>query len=61
MKRNIDLKEGVFRGIPIYVCSLIGLTVILILSVLYAVTVGSADLSIREVYQIILYEFFRIG
>ena len=37
------------------------LFILLILSILYAVTVGSADLSVKQVYDIILYELFRLG
>ena len=59
--RKIHLKHGVFKGIPIFICALILLTAVLILSILYAVTVGSADLSVDEVYQVILYELFHIG
>lgn len=59
--RKLDLKDGVFKGLPIYICTIILLIVILILSVLYAVTVGSADLSVSEVYHVILHELFGIG
>ncbi|MCI7812249.1 MAG: iron chelate uptake ABC transporter family permease subunit [Lachnospiraceae bacterium] len=59
--RTLDLKEGMFRGMPIYVCTMILLTGILVLSVLYAVTVGSADLSVEQVYRVIAYEIFRYG
>lgn len=61
MKHKVDLKEGVFRGMPAYICALIFLSTVLILSVLYAVTVGSAELSIQEVYRVILYQLFRVG
>ena len=59
--RQLDLKEGVFRGMPIYICTIMMLIAILFFSILYAVTVGSADLSVGEVYRVILYEIFRYG
>ena len=59
--QKIDLKDGIFKGLPIYICMLILLAIVLVLSILYAVTVGSADLSVEEVYRVILYEIFHIG
>lgn len=59
--RALDLKEGVFRGMPVYICTIFVLLAVLFFSVLYAVTVGSAELSVGEVYRVILYEIFRIG
>ena len=59
--RKIDLKDGILKGIPVYICTLLLLGVLLVLSVLYAVTVGSADLTVEEVYRVILYELFHIG
>ena len=59
--KKLDLKEGIIRGTPMYICALVLMTAVLILSILYAVTVGSADLSIKEVYQILAYRLFRIG
>ena len=35
--------------------------VVLVGSVLFAVTVGSADLTVRQVYEVILFEWFHIG
>ena len=55
------LATGVFRGIPAYVCAIVVLLAVLVLSVLFAVTVGSADLTVQEVYDIILFEWFHIG
>ena len=53
------LATGVFRGIPAYVCAIVVLLAVLVLSVLFAVTVGSADLTVQEVYDIILFEWFQ--
>lgn len=39
----------------------IGLLILLIFSILAAITFGNADISIKEVYQVICYELFHIG
>ena len=59
--RKLDLKEGLLKGMPVYIVTFFMLFILLILSILYAVTVGSADLSVKQVYDIILYELFRLG
>ena len=56
MKQKMNLKSGMFNGLPAYACALLLLAAGLVLSVLYAVTVGSAELSVGEVYRVILYE-----
>lgn len=61
MKQKMNLKSGMFNGLPAYACALLLLAAGLVLSVLYAVTVGSAELSVGEVYRVILYELFRWG
>ena len=53
--------DAVKNGLPAYACALLLLAAGLVLSVLYAVTVGSAELSVGEVYRVILYELFRWG
>lgn len=53
--------RGLFRGLPSYLCAVVILLAVLVGSVLFAVTVGSADLTVRQVYQIILFELFHIG
>ena len=55
------LTTGVFHGIPAYLCAVVLLLVVLVGSVLFAVTVGSADLTVRQVYEVILFEWFHIG
>ena len=55
------IASGMFNGLPAYACALLLLAAGLVLSVLYAVTVGSAELSVGEVYRVILYELFRWG
>lgn len=42
------LTTGVFHGIPAYLCAVVLLLVVLVGSVLFAVTVGSADLTVRR-------------
>ena len=37
------------------------LTVLLVISILAAVTIGSVDLSVKDVYSVILYKLFGIG
>ena len=41
MKQKMNLKSGMFNGLPAYACALLLLAAGLVLSVLYAVTVGS--------------------
>lgn len=61
MKRKPDFKNGIFHGKPIYVLAVILLTVLLVISILTAVTIGSVDLSVKDVYSVILYKVFGIG
>lgn len=61
MNEKIDLKNGIFRGKPIYVLVMIALAILLVVSILTAVTIGSVDLSVKEVYSVILYKTFGIG
>ena len=61
MKRKPDFKNGIFHGKPIYVLAVILLTVFLVISILTAVTIGSVDLSVKDVYSVILYKVFGIG
>ena len=43
MKQKMNLKSGMFNGLPAYACALLLLAAGLVLSVLYAVTVGSVS------------------
>ncbi|MDO4322254.1 MAG: iron ABC transporter permease [Lachnospiraceae bacterium] len=61
MKRKPDFKNGVFHGKPVYVLAIILLIGVLILSILTAVTIGSVDLSVTDVYRVILYKIFGVG
>lgn len=55
------LTTGVFHGLPAYLCAIVFLLAVLVGSVLFAVTVGSADLTVRQVYEVLLFEWFHIG
>ena len=61
MKQKMNLKSGMFNGLPAYACALLLLAAGLVLSVLYAVTVGSAELSVREVSPVMPYDLSRSG
>lgn len=48
----------IFKGTPIYIGVSIVLLILLMLSIGFAVTLGSVDISIKEVYQIIFDKIF---
>lgn len=55
------MKNKVLKGVPIYIGISVILLIILLLSIGFAVTMGSVDISIKEVYKVILYKLFNIG
>ena len=57
----MDLKNGVFRGKPIYILSVLLLLAVLIFSLLWAVTFGAVELDVGDVYRVILYKTLHIG
>ena len=57
----MNLKNGVFHGKPAYRIAILVLLAALILSLLWAVTIGSVDLAMGDVYRVILYKIFGIG
>ena len=59
--QKVDLKNGIFKGKPMYLVAIVVLAAALILSLLGAVTIGSVDLEVGEVYRVILYKLFGIG
>ena len=59
--QKVDLKNGIFKGKPMYLVAIVVLAAALILSLLGAVTIGSVDLQVGEVYRVILYKLFGIG
>lgn len=59
--QKVDLKNGIFKGKPMYLVAILVLAAALILSLLGAVTIGSVDLEVGEIYRVILYKLFGIG
>ena len=57
----MDLKNGVFHGKPVYWLAIIILLAALLLSLAAAVTMGSTDIAVKEVYRVILYKTLGIG
>lgn len=55
------MKNKVLKGVPICIGTSVILLIILLLSIGFAVTMGSVDISIKEVYEVILYKLFNIG
>ncbi|MEW8993796.1 FecCD family ABC transporter permease [Clostridium sp.] len=64
MKNNTKLKtknSNILKGMPIYISTSLILLIVLILSIGLAVAIGSVNISMKEVYSIILYKLFNIG
>ncbi len=59
--KSVDLKNGVLYGKPFYWIAVLLLSAMLILSLLWAVTIGSVDLAMGDVYRVILFKTFGIG
>ncbi|WP_341349587.1 iron ABC transporter permease [Clostridium saudiense] len=57
----MKMRNKFFKEVPIYIGASVILLVILFLSIGFAVTIGSVDISIKEVYQVILYKLLNIG
>ena len=55
------MRNKFFKEVPIYIGASVILLVILFLSIGFAVTIGSVDIRIKEVYQVILYKLLNIG
>ena len=58
---TMDLKKGIFHGKPAYWLAILFLAAALLFSLLLAVTIGSVDLSMDDVYRVILYKTLGIG
>lgn len=56
-----DGEVGLFRGKVSYSVMTLLLLGILILSIVIAITIGAVNISVKEVYQIILFKLFGIG
>ncbi|MFX0547753.1 FecCD family ABC transporter permease [Hathewaya histolytica] len=54
-------QNGLLKGTPAYVGVSIVLMIILIFSILITVTMGSVDISIKDVYSIIIYKILGVG
>ena len=50
---TLKKKLNIFKETPIYIGVSVVLLILLILSIGFAVTLGSVDISIKEVYEII--------
>ena len=50
-----------YNKVPIYIGTSLLLLMILFLSIGLSVTIGSVDISIKEVYEVLLYKLFNIG
>ena len=64
MKNNNKFKtkdSNIFKGMPIYIGTSLVLLIILIFSIGLAVAIGSVNISMNEVYRIILHKLFNIG
>ncbi len=63
MKKNCkdNTQNGLLNGTPAYIGVSIILVIILIFSILITVTMGSVDISVKDVYEIIMYKLFSIG
>lgn len=59
--QKINLKSGIIKGKPVYIFAIFILLGALIISILAAVTFGSVDLTVGEVYSQILYKLTGIG
>lgn len=56
-------KQGKQKNISlqVYILILTGLLGVLVFSILASITFGNADISIKEVYSVVVYELFKIG
>lgn len=64
MDSKIEIRKNrssIFKKAPMYIGVSLILLIILILSIGFAVNLGSVDISIKEVYSIIFYKLFGIG
>ena len=57
----LDLKSGVVHGRQVWWVACVALACLLVLSLLVAVTIGSVNLSVGDVYGVIVYHLFGVG
>ena len=60
MKKR-SFKNGLFKGNLSFITLLVLLSVALIVSLLFAVTIGSSNISMADVYKVIIRQLFGIG
>lgn len=60
--KKIDSSHGKQKKLPTvgFITVMIALFVLLIFSILASITFGNADISIKEVYSVVAYEFFHL-
>lgn len=58
---NSNIKSSFLNETPTYIGVYVMCIVILIFSILITITMGSVDISIKDVYEIIMYKLFSIG
>lgn len=56
-----DVSSGLLKGKPVYIVVLIALMGVLIFSILAAVTFGSVNIPLGDVYRVILHKLFGLG
>lgn len=60
MNEKLNNKE-IFKITPVYVVVCMLLLILLISSVLLAVTMGSVEISVKDIYKVIFYKVFSLG
>lgn len=55
------MKNKLLKGVPMYIGTSVILLIILFLSLGFSVTIGAVDISVKEVYEVILYKLFKLG
>lgn len=55
------VNKGIFKSTPTYIIVFILLLILLVFSVLTAVTMGSVDISVEDIYRVIMYNLFSVG
>ncbi len=61
MIKQINKSEGLIKKTPAYIILIIALLIILVFSVLYAVTIGSTKIPFSDVYGVVFHKLFDTG
>lgn len=56
-----EIKQGLFKGLPVYIGVSTMLFIVLIFSMLLSIAMGSVHISIKDIYKIINFKIFSIG